>query len=177
MEPDDPNDSPSTKQRPHMPPSHERIRPSTRFASSRPPAAACEPTLGSLMRALSRCAHPEEGTTVAAVVEPDGARITISWCGLCGALRAPCEGADSWIRPGLGVALDSDDRLAALAASIRSFMSQLGELTTAAHEMCVRASDGLERRRAEFQVSVVSLDNAGAELARYAHAVLGELRE
>lgn len=177
MEPDDPNDSPSTKQRPHMPPSHERIRPSMRFASSRPPAAAREPPVGSLMRALSHCAHPEEGTTVAVVVEPDGTRITIYWCGLCGALRAPSEGADTWIRPGLVLALESDDRWTALEASMRVFMSQLGELTTAAHEMCVRASDGLERSRAELQASVVSLDNAGAELARYAHAVLGELRE
>jgi hypothetical protein len=103
--------------------------------------------------------------------------MTFSWCGVCGAIHVPSEVADDWIRPGLGLAMGEDDRLTAFAGSLRAFMDRLGELTTTAHEVSVRASEGFERGRAELRASVVSLDNAGAELARHAHALLGELGE
>jgi hypothetical protein len=129
------------------------------------------------VHALSHCTHPEEGTTVTAVIEPDGSRMTILWCGVCGAIHVPGEVADEWIRPGLGLAMEADNRLTALAGSLRAFMAQVGELTATAHEVSVRSGEGFERGRSELRASVVSLDNAGAELARHAHALLGEIGE
>jgi len=178
MEPDDPSNPHGAKRAASSPPSHERIRPGTRFPTSRPPRAAeGELPLSVVIRALGRCAHPSEGATAAEIVEPDGAHLKIAWCGMCGAIRVPEGQHDDWIRPGLGVALEADERLSALAAGIRLFMGRLGELTTSAHELCARSVEGPDAGRAELHRCVVSLDDAGAELARYAHAVLGELGE
>ncbi|MGA2447573.1 MAG: hypothetical protein ABTD50_02730 [Polyangiaceae bacterium] len=175
MEPDDPNDMLTPKRTASGPSSHERIRPGARFPTSRPPAPAGEPPLGTVIRALGHCAHPPEGATAAEIAEADGSRTAIAWCGMCGAIRTPGDPEAEWIRPGLGMALESDDRLLALAAGIRTFMERLGDLTTSAHELCSRSD--VDAGRAELHACVVSLDNAGAELARYAHAVLGELVE
>ncbi len=143
--------------------------------ASRPPHVVADPTLASVFQALGHCTHPGEGTTSAEIVESDGARATITWCGVCGAIRVCSARPDDWIRPGLGMALEMDRRLSALASSLRVFMAQLGELTTTAHEVCAAPVDAAERGRSELYATIVALDNAGAELARHARDVLGEL--
>lgn len=175
MTSNDSSDGPGTKRCPSSPPSDEQMPSELRFTASRPLGVAGEPSLAKVIHAMATCAHPDEAATTAAVVEPDESRMTIAWCGACGALRLPGDKEDEWIRPGLGLALEADDRLEALRGVVRALIARLEQVSRAAHRLCEVERDEARPLDERLSAAVVSLDGAGAEIVRCASIALGEL--
>ena len=73
----------------------------SRLASAPPPAFEVPATQADLVRALASCPHPHDCRSPAVVLEPDGSRLVIAWCGACGAVQMPGDDNGVWIKPGL----------------------------------------------------------------------------
>lgn len=128
-----------------------------------------------VIHAMATCAHPDDAATTAAIIEPDESRMTVAWCGACGALRVPGETEDEWIRPGLGLALEVDDRLEAFRGAVRAIIARLEEVSGAAHGLCEVEREEARPLDGRVSAAVLSLDDACAELLRCASIALGEL--
>ncbi|HEV3191153.1 MAG TPA: hypothetical protein VGY54_11680 [Polyangiaceae bacterium] len=142
--------------------------------SSRPPSSA-EWTLGQSIDALTTCQHPEYGLSSAVVVEPDGSRIPIRWCGACGSIALSEGGEAQWIRPGLALLLGEEKRLSALARDVEGLADAMAELTKAAKSLGSQVTDQPQSPCAELSSSVQQIEYASIEIERGARAVLREL--
>lgn len=142
--------------------------------SSRPPSGA-EWTLGQSIDLLTTCPHPEHSLSSAVVVEPDGSRIPIRWCGACGAIALLEKGAAEWIRPGLALFLGEEKRLSGLARDVELLANAVAELTTASKALGHRVTDQPKSPCAELSSSVQQLEYASIEIEHGVRAVLGEL--
>jgi hypothetical protein len=142
--------------------------------SSRPPSGA-EWTLGQSLAVLTTCQHPEYGLSSAIVVEPDGSRIPISWCGACGSIALLEDAEVQWIRPGLALLLGEEKRLSALARDVEGLADAIAELTKAAKSLGSQVTDQPQSPCAELSSSVQQLEYASIEIERGARAVLREI--
>jgi hypothetical protein len=169
-DPEDPNDS-------HRDPAVTNPRPSglrLLHASSRPPSGA-DWTLGHAIDALATCQHPEFSRSSAVVVEPDGSRIPIHWCGACGAIALLEKGEAQWIPSGLALFLGEVKRLSSLVQDVECLASALAELTNAARSLAHRMTDPPHSVSAEVISAIQEFEYASAEIERGARAVLGQL--
>jgi hypothetical protein len=169
-DPEDPHDSRREPAVTNPRPSGLRLLP----VSSRPPSGT-EWTLGQAIDVLTTCQHPEYGLSSAVVVEPDGSRIRISWCGACGAICLLEDAGAQWIPPGLARFLGEEKRLSALAQDVQGLADALAELTKAAKSLAGRVTDRPHSPCAELSPSIQELEYASIEIERGARAVLGEL--
>jgi trypsin len=171
IEPKDPNDTGGGKGSDTDPvPSgtHQRFR------SSRPRAVAEEPTLTNLLHVVAHCDHPKESHSPAVVLEPDGSRKWIRWCGACGAMDVVGEGIGDWIRPGAAQILGGADLLTRLANGIAARVERLTALSKAVDAVRTRLSDGVGSQYAELLANLDELESACEELARFARTALGD---
>ncbi len=142
--------------------------------SSHPPSGA-EWTLGRSIGVLTACQHPQNSLSSAVVVEPDGSRIPIQWCGACGAIALLEDGEAQWIRPGLALFLGEEKRLSALAQDVEILVNAVAELTNAAKSLGERMTNQPHPPYAEVLSSVQQFEYASIEIERGARAVLGQL--
>jgi hypothetical protein len=133
--------------------------------SSRPPSGA-EWTLGQAIDGLTTCQHPQYSLSSAVVVEPDGSRIPIHWCGACGAIAILEKGAGEWIRPGLALFLGEEKRLSGLARDVEVLANAVAELTSASKALVHRVTDKPQSPCAELLSSVQQLEYASIEIER-----------
>ncbi len=173
IDPEDPNDSrPSLGALLTTPPeSGER----SLFVSSAPPPPA-KYSLGQLIAALVDCGHPDPALSRAVVVEPDGSRISIQWCGACGAMGLPEESSSDWIRPGLLLALREDERLAVAVRDLELVRQGLAGLTKAAQLVGRRLADHADcSSAADVAAAAHELEYGSAEIDLAVRAVLEQL--
>ncbi len=169
-DPEDPDDS-------RLAPAVTNPRPSglrLLRVSSRPPSGA-EWTLGHAIDVLTTCQHPEYALSSAVVVEPDGSRIPIHWCGACGSIALLEKGAAEWIRPGLALSLGEEKRLSGLAREVELLANAVTELTTASKSLGGQVADQPQAPCADLLSSVQQLVYASIEIGHGVRAVLGEL--
>jgi hypothetical protein len=168
-EPDDPNDKQDTTNVGDADSLPLERRP--RFVSSRPPHSNTEWPLVRRIRGLTACNHPKEAYSPAILVEENGSRISMCWCGGCGSIRLPNDPAVDWLRPGYAQALADDDVLSNLMADVRALAEASTVLTKAA-----RAAKGLgEWPRAQdpdLSSRILVFEDACVELERTARSVL-----
>jgi len=139
---------------------------------------AGEPSLASIVGAVAHCAHPEEAATPAVVLEPDGARLLIYWCGCCGGLCVPGKDVGEWITPGLGIMIEAADRVASLSRGLDSLVEYAAKISTISR--CLREIlmpfMMLEPVGAELAEYLDMLDDACGRIDRFSQAALTELR-
>jgi hypothetical protein len=169
-DPEDPNDSRGDPALTNPRPSGLRLL----RVSSRPPGGA-DWTLGQAIDVLSTCQHPEFSLSSAVVVEPDGSRIPINWCGACGAIALLQKGEAQWIQSGLALFLGEEKRLSALAQDVQGLADAVAELTKAAKSLAGLVTDRPHSPCTELSSSIQELEYASIEIERGARAVLGEL--
>jgi len=80
---------------------------SDRFASATSRAVTGEIPLADIVRNLAHCEHPEVTAAPAVILEPNGERMMIFWCGRCGALCFPGREFGEWIPPSLCTIADA----------------------------------------------------------------------
>ena len=132
-----------------------------RAASSRPPPNDIGLTLVALVGHLARCEHPRESLSPAVVMETDGSRVPICWCGTCGAMRLPDADGSEWIRTGLAQVLGRGGHLALLEKNVTSIAYKVSELSAAVRSLDLRQQDeGLSSRVDEIQRGLVELERA-----------------
>jgi hypothetical protein len=142
--------------------------------SSHPPSGA-EWTLGQSIGVLTTCQHPQNSLSSAVVVEPNGSRIPIQWCGACGAIALLEGGAAQWIRPGLALFLGEEKRLSELARDVEVLVNAAAELTNAAKSLGERMTNQPRPPYAEILSSVQHIEFASTEIEHGVRAVLGQL--
>ena len=148
----------------------------TSFRSSWPPSAAAELSLATLVRTLAHCTHPGDCTTPAEVVEPDDSRMTIHWCGICGALHIPGDdNASTWIVPGFGSPWVAEDRLTRVARDLGEIASEVEKASQAVRTLIMNRAAWPPASGPAWPESALSeLDRACAQIQR---TLRGALRE
>jgi len=169
-DPEDPDDSrgdpPVTNPRPSA---LRRLH-----VSSHPPRGP-EWTLGQSIGVLTTCQHPQTSLSSAVVVEPDGSRIPIQWCGACGAIVLLEGGEARWIRPGLALFLGEEKHLSALALDVEVLVNAAAELTDAANSLGERMMNQPQPPPAEVLSGVEHIEFASTEIEHGLRAVLERL--
>lgn len=149
---------------------------STRFKSWRPLAIAGEPSLAVILLAIARCEHPEECSTPALIVEPDGTRMMIYWCGSCGALCIPSRHASNWIVPGSVMAMSAEPRLEELSKDALSLASRVSGARQMASFLRAAVSDAsVESMGAEILARITRVDEACRDVEALAGRVVAQL--
>jgi hypothetical protein len=121
------------------------------------------------LRLLRVSSHPPS------VVEPNGSRIPIRWCGACGAIALLEGGEAQWIRPGLALFLGEEKRLSALARDVEVLVNAAAELANAAKSLGERMTNQPQPPYAEVLSSVQHIEFASTEIEHGVRAVLGQL--
>jgi len=142
--------------------------------ASRPPSGA-EWTLGQAIDVLTTCQHPECSLSSAVVVERDGSRIPIHWCGACGAIALLEKVEAEWIRPGVALFLGEEGHLSGLARDVEVLVNAVAEVTTASKALVRRMADQPQSRFAEVSSSLQQIEYASIEIEHGVRAVLAEL--